>query len=150
MRCVAERRRQGEQGMGIFSRGNKQNAASMKLPPDFARKLELYGRFKFDPMGSGIGFGQVMGDDELWMLAQPDPDAFIRSVSAVARPAGGWAVYGGSKAVMESLGHDVQHPDYLAMLDESIEFVLSQGHGTLHLAPYEVKRRVQTHGSMSA
>lgn len=135
--------------IGLF--GKTRRAAptgGLRLPADFGRTLEQYGRFTFDPAGSGIDPGQI-GDGafeyELWVLAQPDADAFIRAVAAVAIPAGGWAVYGGAKAVWNSVGTDVEHPDYLAMLDASIEFILrTQGRGTIDLAPYEIARWKQT------
>jgi hypothetical protein len=133
--------------MGLFGKRQRDTGA-VRLPAEFARTLEQYGRWTFDPPGSGIDPSQIGGGNieyELFMLAQNDSDAFIRAVAAVALPAGGWALYGGSRAVWNAVGTDVDHPDYLALLDASIDFVQTQ-YGMAYLAPYEIRRLEQTHG----
>ncbi|HTU79666.1 MAG TPA: hypothetical protein VMF09_12985 [Solirubrobacteraceae bacterium] len=131
--------------MGLFGK-RQQNTGAVRLPADFARTLEQYGRWTFDPPGSGIDPSQIGGGNieyELFMLAQDDSDAFVRAVAAVALPAGGWALYGGSRAVLNAVGTDVDHPDYLALLDASIDFIGRQ-YGMARLAPYEIRRLEQT------
>jgi hypothetical protein len=129
--------------MGLFGRDKRRSGASgLRLPPDFARKLEQYGRWTFDPQGSGVATPEL-GDYELYTLAQPDPDAFIGAVANIALPAGGWAVYAGARAVWNAVGPDVRHQDYLAMLDAAIDFVVRQ-HGMDRLAPFEFRRLQQT------
>jgi len=133
--------------MGLFGK-RQQDTGAVRLPADFARTLEQYGRWTFDPPGSGIDPSQIGGGNieyELFMLAQNDSDAFIRAVVAVAIPAGGWALYGGSRAVWNAVGTDVDHPDYLALLDASIDFIGRQ-YGMAYLAPYEIRRLEQTRG----
>jgi hypothetical protein len=133
--------------MGLFGK-RQQNTGGMRLPAGFADTLEQYGRWTFDPPGSGIDPSQIGGasiEYELFMLAQADSDAFIRAIAAVAIPVGGWAVYGGARAVWNAVGTDVDHPDYLALLDASIDFVQTQ-YGMAYLAPYEMRRLEQTHG----
>jgi hypothetical protein len=137
--------------VGFFSKSKRQSESSVRLPPGFAQILEQYGRWEFDPQGSGVAAPRI-GDDPLevalYLLAQPDHDAFIRAVAAVAIPTGGWALYGGTRAVWNSVGTDVQHPDYLAMLDGSIEFIRRQGYGMMHLAGFEIERWNQTRGQV--
>jgi hypothetical protein len=133
--------------MGLFGK-RQQNTGGMRLPADFARTLEQYGRWTFDPPGSGIDPGQIGCGNikyEFFMLAQDDSDAFIRAVAAVALPAGEWALYGGSRAVWNAVGTDVEHPDYLALLDASIDFI-GRRYGMAYLAPYEIRRLEQTRG----
>lgn len=141
--------------MGFFSRSRSGGGGGSKvrLPAGFAQTLEQYGRWEFDPQGSGLQPPRINGEPievALYMLAQPDHDAFISAVAAVALPAGGWAVYGGTRAVWNSVGTDVQHPDYLAMLDASIEFIRRQGYGQMHLAGYEMDRWAATRGQTEA
>ncbi|HTW41460.1 MAG TPA: hypothetical protein VMD79_04025 [Solirubrobacteraceae bacterium] len=72
--------------MGLFGK-RQQNTGAVRLPADFARTLEQYGRWTFDPPGSGIDPSQIGGGNieyELFMLAQDDSDAFVRAVAAVA------------------------------------------------------------------
>jgi hypothetical protein len=131
--------------MGLFGR-RQQNTSAVRLPADFARTLEQYGRWTFDPPGSGIDPSQIGGGNieyELFTRAQDDSDAFIQAVAAVAIPAGGWALYGGSRAIWNAVGTDVDHPDYLALLDASIDFIGRQ-YGMAYLAPYEIRRLEQT------
>jgi hypothetical protein len=117
----------------------------VRLPPDFARTLELYGRWQFDPAGSGIQPSQIGGGNieyKLYMLAQPDPDAFVRAVAGAASSAGGWALYGGERAIMNSVGYypELTHPDYLTVLDAAIDFLHGQGYGAAYLPPYMMRR----------
>lgn len=117
--------------MGFLNRARQRpGGATVRLPPAFARPLELYGRWQFDPTGSGVDPSQLGGGNieyELYMLAQPDSAAFITSGAAIAIPAGGWALYGGERAVMNSVGTHVSHPDYLDMMDRASEFLRGQG-----------------------
>ena len=66
--------------------GGTKSRSTVRLPPGFARTLELYGRWQFDPQGSGVDPSRI-GDGnfeyELFMLAKPDGDAFIEEVAAV-------------------------------------------------------------------
>ncbi len=134
--------------MGFLNRARQRaGGATVRLPHDFARTLELYGRWQFDAAGSGINPSQIGGGNieyELFMLAQSDNVAFITSLAAVAIQAGGWALFGGERAVMNSVGTDVSHPAYLDLMDRAIEFLLGQGYGMAHLPPYMVRRREQT------
>lgn len=123
--------------MGLFSRRGAQ-PAGVQLPRDFARRVEQYGRWTFDPRGSGLS-DPGLDEYELYTIAQANPDGFISAVADVALPAGGWAAYGGARAVWNAVGTNSSHPGYLAMLDVAIDFVVQQ-FGTAHLAPFEMRR----------
>ena len=107
---IGQHGQQEEGRVGLPDRRQRQSGRAVtRLPPDFARTLELYGRCQFDPTGSGINPSQIGGGNiecELFMLAQPHNDAVIRAVARVAIAAGGWALYGGERAVMSSVGYD--------------------------------------------
>ena len=127
--------------MALFGRRNPEPKGV--LPAGYGAVLERYGRWEFDPQSSGLspaslGNGNI--EYELWTLAQPDPDAFIAAMAGASTTTGGWALYGGSRAIWNAVGTDVQHPDYLRTLDASIEFLRSQGFGTQHLASFEFER----------
>jgi hypothetical protein len=135
--------------MGLFSRSKPRG---VNLPADFARTLALYGRWSFDPTTSGIDPSQIGHGNieyELFMLAQPDNAAFIEALAATAIPAGGWAVYGGARAVWNAVGTEVHHADYLTMLDTSIAFIQAE-YGISHLSPYELRRLEQTKSHLQA
>lgn len=137
--------RSSEIALRLFSNRGKDRTGSndggFRLPQNFGRSLEGFGREQFDPQTGASSLGLL----ELYELAQPDPDAFIVAVSASARQAGGWALYGGMRAVWHALGSNVSHPDYLALLDESNEFMVAQ-HGYASLSPMEIERWHQAHG----
>ena len=89
--------------MGLFSRSKGGGGGSkVRLPAGFAQLLEQYGRWQFDPQGSGLQPPSMDGqrDGARALPARPaDGDAFVSTVAAVALPAGGWTVYGGTRAV---------------------------------------------------
>jgi len=140
--------------MRFFDRERgRSGSAQVLLPGDFARTLEAYGRWQFDPPGSGIdptriGNGNI--EYELFMLAQTDGDAFVDAVAAIAIPAGEWALYGGERAVMNSVGPDTSHPAYLEMMDGAIAFLRAQGYGWIDLPPYMLRRWEQTREASGA
>jgi len=133
-----------EFALGLFSNRGKDRratASGLQLPQNFARSLEGFGRSQFDPQAGPSPIGEA----ELYTLAQPDPDAFIVAVSVCAREAGGWALYGGARAVWHALGSSVSHPDYLALLDESNDFMIRE-HGSAALSPMELQRWHEVRG----
>jgi hypothetical protein len=136
-----------------FLRGERRSGrAATGAPTSFAHTLAQYGQWQFDPQGSGIDPSRI-GDGnieyELFVLAQPDHDAFISMVVEVSMDSGGWALYGGERAVWNSVGTDVTRPDYLEMMDRAIAFLLAQGYGMAHIPPYMVRRYQETQGPAS-
>jgi hypothetical protein len=131
--------------MGFLRRRRpEQRGIAAQIPLDFARTLELYGRWESDPPGSGIDpsqIGQGNFQYEMWLLAQADKTAFLEAVAQVAISAGGWAVYGGERLIMNQVGSypELRHPDYLAVLDAATNFIEAYGPG--YLPPYYLERR---------
>ena len=115
----------------------------LRLPPDFAHTLEQFGRHEFWPVRSTAKVSPTIEYD-LWQLAQPDPDAFMHAVVDVATATGGWALYGGVRAVHHAVGSDVEDPGYTRMLDAAIEHVLAQGYTLEDLPPIVAARSQRT------
>lgn len=98
--------------MGFFKRSQQPHSL---LPNDFVTSMELFGRFQFDPTGTGVGRGIDIGrigvnEADLYFLAQPDPAAFVTAISEAVLPVGGWAVYGASRLIRSLLGFDYSDP----------------------------------------
>src|SRR4051812_34808928 len=94
--------------MGLPRRLRQQESATtVRFPGDFARTLELYGRWQFDPKGrASTRRTSARGnfEYEMWLVADPDRDAFTEAVPPVALSSGGWAVYAGEREVMNQVG----------------------------------------------
>lgn len=128
--------------MGLFSRGSRERpSGGPRLPAGFAQTLSQYGRFQFDPQGSGIEPSRLGGGNfeyELYQLAQPDPAAFTSAVSDVATAAGGWALWGGAYAVWNAVGGSapIAQDDHREMVAAAVDFVLEQGYTMMHVPPF--------------
>ena len=72
---------------------------SSSLPADIVEKLDMWGRFRFDPQRASVDVN-VIGtlENDMRQLAQADSDAFVSSIAAAVLPHGGWAVYGGASS----------------------------------------------------
>ncbi len=83
--------------MGLFSRSQPENEGKTvaSLPNGLVARLEAYGRFEFDPQGSGIdAVGHPDAEYPLLQMAKQDPDGFLASLGSATIPIGGWTVYG--------------------------------------------------------
>ena len=53
-----------------------------RLPADIVEKLDMWGRFRFDPHGADIDVSEIGTlEHDMWELAQADSDAFVCRVS---------------------------------------------------------------------
>src|SRR4051794_34282853 len=81
--------------MAWFSR-----APQSRFPADMVQRLELLGRFEFDPRGSGIDGGQVAKDCVVpfYRDSQANREAFLTDLQAVvAADRDGFATYGAAR-----------------------------------------------------
>jgi len=110
------------------------------LPSDIVQRMEYYGRFEFSPQESDPDAPRRINEliyQLLYPVASADPDRFIAELADAVLPVGGWAVYGGERCVRDLINAQTRHPGYVAMVDAAIKFLLSQGYGMMHVAPYE-------------
>ncbi len=96
-----------------FFQGSQQPRGS--LPNNIVASMEMFGRFEFDPQGTGVGRGIDIGqigmiEPQFCLLAQNDPAAFVTALSETVLPVGGWAVYGASRLIRSLLGFDYSDP----------------------------------------
>lgn len=117
---------------GQFSRGHA-------LPRDIVPMMERFGRFEWDPEGSGESVGDVW-----WQLQAPlrpfateDPEGFLVALAAAVLPVGGWAVYGASRTTFEFVSSLEQHPTYKTILSAAVEFLRSNGVPPMRVRGYE-------------
>jgi hypothetical protein len=112
---------------------------SSSLPADIVEKLDMWGRFRFDPQRASVDVN-VIGtlENDMRQLAQADSDAFVSSIAAAVLPHGGWAVYGGAHMVMSVVGGAPNHPAFDELMAASLEFLAASGVPTIHLTPYEL------------
>ena len=85
------------------------------LPSNIVASMELFGRFEFDPRGTGVGQGIDPGqigmiEPELYPVASANPTAFTRALGDAMLPVGGWALYGAFRLIRSLLGLDYSDP----------------------------------------
>lgn len=145
------RGRKARYEMGLFGKGARITQQGLRLPAGIDEFLETFGRFEFDPQGSGVDPNAGYWMPALYELSEQDRGAFIEAIADVSFRCGGWALYGGDRTVMNMVGiyPEVNDPAYLRLLDASIAFVVSQSaNPTMHLASYHHRRMADT-GSKS-
>lgn len=134
--------------MGFFRRRSR----TSRLSPDLLTILEQYGRWAFDPPGSGIDASRI-GDERLrdpvimaWGSEGPRSgratratDELSDSLAEAALPLGGWPVYGAYKLVVD-LRDDLTHPSDVALMEAGLQFLRSRGvPWNSHLSPFEMQ-----------
>ncbi len=120
-------------------------ARQSRFPADMLRRLELLGRFEFDPSGCGIDGGQVAKESVVpfYQDSQDNREAFLTDLQAVVAADGsGFATYGAARLVWEMYGDKgLRIPEALPLIDGGIEFKRSRGMATrMHLTGYEQQR----------
>jgi hypothetical protein len=103
-------------------------------------RLEPFGRFEFDPQGSGIDpVGMPNAEFELIQTAKQDPEAFIRGLAAATIPTGGWTVYGAMRLLWHFglIEPDKASADLLAIATAALQFLRSSGATWQQLATVE-------------
>ncbi|MGP0100289.1 MAG: hypothetical protein ACLPUT_01530 [Solirubrobacteraceae bacterium] len=83
--------------MSLFGRRASKDAdmGASRLPSNLVARLEPFGRFEYDPKGSGVdAIGHPNAEYPLLQLAKQDPDGLLGDLAAATVPIGGWTVYG--------------------------------------------------------
>ncbi len=118
--------------MGLF--GKKASAAAgssgVTLPPDLVSRLEPFGRFEFDPQGSGVDpIGFPSAEYPLQQMAKQDPDRFMAALAEATVPIGGWTVYGAMRLIWNfGLAEpDVPQADSDAISMAALQFLHDSG-----------------------
>jgi hypothetical protein len=129
--------------MGLF--GKKASAAaegsSVALPPDLVSRLEPFGRFEFDPQGSGVDpIGLPSAEYPLMQMAKQDPDGFMDALAAATVPIGGWTVYGAMRLIWNFglADPDVPQADSDAISMAALQFLHDCGYPQERLSPREM------------
>jgi hypothetical protein len=84
-------------GMSLFRRRESTGAdqVAIRLPSDLVARLEPFGRFEYDPQGSGVdATGHPNAEYPLLQMAKENPDGFLGALASDTIPVGGWTVYG--------------------------------------------------------
>jgi hypothetical protein len=118
--------------VGFFSRRSQGagRPGSSYLPANVIPGLEPFGRFEFDPQGSGVDTSTLITHDyALLQLKKQDPDRFIAEIAAAAIPAGSWTLFGAMKFLWEYdyLETVPDNPDATAVLMAGVELARSMG-----------------------
>jgi hypothetical protein len=124
--------------MRLFGKRESMHASGgVQLPPDLIARLERYGRYEFDPQGSGVeAIGQPAAEYPLLQLAKGDPDGFLAALASEAIPVGGWTVYGAMRLAW-NFGLMKAEPHYAdadAIGLAALHFVRDAGYGWEHLS----------------
>ncbi|WP_333762374.1 hypothetical protein [Streptomyces sp. IBSBF 2390] len=111
--------------MALFPRTPR----AARLPGDVVSRMERFGRFEFDPVGTDIDASDVWGELQAPFLpfAQSDPDGFARSLSDAVLPAGGFALFGAARTMWNLVGSDFSSPAYDAVRMAALEFFRANG-----------------------
>ncbi len=126
--------------MGLFRR-------RAVLPPNLVEILDQYGRWAFDPPGSGIDVFNI-GHEQLTApilqaygsgleAAGKATDALSDALAEVVLPIGGWPVYGAYKLVLD-FRDSVSYPSDVRLMEAGLEFLRSRGvPWNMYLSPFE-------------
>ena len=118
--------------MGLFGKKASQTTggSSVELPPDLVSRLEPFGRFEFDPEGSGVDpIGLPNAEYPLMQMAKQDPDGFMAALAAATVPIGGWTVYGAMRLIWHFglADPDVPQADSDAISMAALQFLHDSG-----------------------
>jgi hypothetical protein len=95
----------------------------MELPADIVPMMEKFGRYEYDPQGSGIDSSDLYQNCviPLYPMAQDDPAGFVEALGDAVLPVGGWSAYGAERAVAEPIGLDFATPASQELLAASLQ-----------------------------
>jgi hypothetical protein len=101
--------------------------------------MEEFGRFEFDPPGSGIDGSRVWNDlqSPLLPFAQSNPSGFVESLAKTTIPIGGWAVYGAARTVANLVDPEFESPAHDSLRNGSLQFLRDNGVPNNRLSAYE-------------
>jgi hypothetical protein len=124
--------------MGLFGKKASMSTggSNVALPPDLVSRLEPFGRFEFDPQGSGVDpIGLPNAEYHLMQMAKQNPDGFMAALAAATVPIGGWTVYGAMRLISHFglADPDVPQADSDAISMAALQFLHDSGHSWEHL-----------------
>lgn len=129
--------------MGLF--GKKASVATgssgVVLPPDLVSRLEPFGRFEFDPQGSGVDpIGLPSAEYPLLQMAKQDPDGFMAALAAATVPIGSWTVYGAMRLIWNFglADPDVPQADSDMISMTALQFLHDSGYPQERLTPRDL------------
>jgi hypothetical protein len=114
--------------------------SNTRLPADLVPRLDAFGRFEYDPQGSGIdAVGHPNAEYPLLQAAKQDPDGFLAALASATTPIGGWTSYGAMRLVWHFglLGHEEPQPDRDTICLAGLRFVRENGASWGKLNPAE-------------
>jgi hypothetical protein len=129
--------------MGLF--GKKASVATgssgVALPPDLVSRLEPFGRFEFDPQGSGVDpIGLPSAEYPLLQMAKQDPDGFMAALAAATVPIGSWTAYGAMRLIWNFglADPDVPQADSDMISMTALQFLHDSGYPQERLTPRDL------------
>ena len=120
-----------------------------RLPPDILRMMERFGRHEINVMESTDDGYEVFQDTQqpLWTFASEDPGGFVRMMADACITAGGWAVYGAERTVLNLVSPTPTSDDWHRLLDASLGFLRANYVPPLRIPPYAWDRFVASGGT---
>lgn len=128
--------------MALFGRsqGPRELDPNTRLPADLVSRLDAFGRFEYDPQGSGIdAVGHPNAEYPLLQAAKQDPDGFLAALASATMSIGGWTSYGAMRLVWHFglLGHEEPQSDRDTVGLAGLRFVRENGASWGKLNPAE-------------
>lgn len=118
-----------------------------RFPSDMQQRLELFGRYQFDPMGSGVKSDVfttcVIPFVDYIQADQAEQENFLRDLyDVVVADRGGFATYGAASLTWELFGEAaLRLPAAQPLIDAGIAFKLARGFPPAYtLTGYELQR----------
>ena len=120
-----------------------------RLPPGILLMMERFGRHEINIMESSDDGSDVFQATQqpLWAFASEDPDGFVRALADACVPAGGWAVYGAERTVVNLVNVNPGTADWYRILDASLDFVRANFVPPIRIPPYAWQRFVEAGGT---
>jgi hypothetical protein len=95
------------------------------LPSNIVQMMERFGRHEIDVLNSTEDPHDLFQQTQQPLIeaATSRPAEFIKALADACLPAGGWAVYGASRTVVNLIGNSPPGNDWFRILDASNEFL---------------------------
>lgn len=129
----------------MFRKRDRQVGEHTLLPSASLDALAEFGRSHFDRVEPDWAVAIFYAPG--YEAGRREPDRMIREVCAAGTSAGGWALVGASRVLMELAVPDREtHPAYLALIDDELSFLQEIGGSQGLLRPWERQRWIESHG----
>lgn len=119
----------------------RRHSGAARLPADVVLRMERFGRFEFDPMGTDFDAASIWTDLQAPLLefAQSDPERFTVLLAEAVLPQGGFALFGASRTIWNLIGSDYRHPAYDTVRMAALEFFRANGVPNSRLAANDLR-----------